>query len=86
MDANAIRALVQETLRASSIAAVQASTTTVQEMLPAAVRSAMNDQVRDITALTRKPELPTLDTDNIETWIRRVDNAFTRACINNVKD
>ena len=86
MDANAIRALVQETLRASSVAAVQAATMTVQETLPAAVRSAMDDQVRDVTALTRKPELPTLDTANIETWIRRVENAFTRANINKVKD
>ena len=86
MDADAIRALVQETLRASSIAAVQASTTTVQEILPDAVRNAVRDQVRDVTALTRKPELPSFDTANIEIWIRRVENAFTRASINNVKD
>ena len=86
MDADAIRALVQETLRASSIAAVQAATMTVQETLPEAVRSAMNEQVRDVTALTRKPELPTFDSANIETWIRRVENAYTRACITKAKD
>ena len=86
MDADAIRALVQETLRASTAAAVQASTMTVSEMLPGAVRTAMHDQVRDVSALTRKPELPTFDTSNIEIWIRRVENAFTRAAINNVKD
>ena len=86
MDADAIRALVQETLRASSTAAIQASTMTVQEILPDAVRNVMREQVRDVTALTRKPELPPFDTTNIETWIRRVENAFTRASIESVKD
>ena len=86
MDADAIRALIQETLRASTAAAVQASTMTVSEMLPSAVTTAMHDQVRDVSALTRKPELPTFDTSNIDIWIRRVENAFTRAAINNVKD
>ena len=86
MDADAIRALVQETLRASSIAAVQASTMTVQEMLPGAVRNAMTEQVRDVTALTRKPDLPTFDSANIEVWIRRVENAYTRANITAAKD
>ena len=86
MDADAIRALVQETLRASQVAAVQASTTTVSEMLPGAIRTALHDQVRDVSALTRKPELPTFDTANIDIWIRRVENAFTRAAINKAKD
>ena len=86
MDANAIRALVQETLRASTAAAVQAASMTVSETLPDAVRSTMREQVRDVTALTRKPELPTFDSANIEIWIRRVENAFTRASINSVKD
>ena len=86
MDADAIRALVQETVRASAAAAVQASTATVTEMLPDAVRNAMRDQVRDVTALTRKPELPPFDTTNIETWIRHVENAFTCASIENVKE
>ena len=86
MDADAIRALVQETLRASQAAAVQASTMTVSEMLPGAIRTALNDQVRDVSALTRKPELPTFDTANIDIWIRRVENAFTRAAINKPKD
>ena len=86
MDANAIRALVQETLRASTTAAVNASTATVTEMIPQAVRTAMQSQVRDVTALTRKPDLPTFDVLNIETWIRRVENAFTRAAISDVKD
>ena len=86
MDADAIRALVQETVRASAAAAVQASTATVTEMLPDAVRNAMRDQVRDVSALTRKPDLPTFDTANIETWIRRVENAFTRAGITAIKD
>ena len=86
MDADAIRALVQETLRASTAAAIHASTATVTEMIPEAVRTAMHGQVRDVTALTRKPDLPTFDVTNIETWIRRVENAFTRAAITNVKD
>ena len=47
MDADAIRALIQETLRASTAAAVQASTLTVSEMLPGAIRNTMHEQVRD---------------------------------------
>ena len=86
MDANSIRALVQETVRASSTAAVQASVASVGAMLPEAVRDVMRDQVRDVTALTRKPDLPAFDTANIEIWIRRIENAFTRASITNVKD
>ena len=86
MDAEAIRALVQETVRASSTAAVQASVATVGAMLPEAVRDAMHTQVRDVTALTRKPDLPAFDTANIDIWIRRIENAFTRASITNVKD
>ena len=86
MDADAIRALVQETLRASTTAAVSASVTSVGAMLPEAVRDVMREQVRDVTALTRKPELPALDTANIEIWIRRIENAFTRASITAVKD
>ena len=86
MDADSIRALVQETVRASSTAAVQASVASVGAMLPEAVRDVMRDQVRDVTALTRKPELPTFDSTNIEIWIRRIENAFTRASITSVKD
>ena len=86
MDAEAIRALVQETLRASTTAAVQASMASVSAMLPDAVRDVTRDQVRDVTALTRKPELPTFDSANVEIWIRRIENAFTRAAITNVKD
>ena len=86
MDADAIRALVQETLRASTTAAVTASVSSVGAMLPDAVRDVMRDQVRDVTALTRKPDLPAFDVNNIETWIRRVENAFTRAAITQVKD
>ena len=86
MDADSIRALVQETVRASSTAAVQASVASVGAMLPEAVRDVMRDQVRDVTALTRKPELPAFDSANIEIWIRRIENAFTRASISSVKD
>ena len=86
MDADAIRALVQETVRASSTAAVQASVAAVGAMLPDAVRGATQEQVRDVTALTRKPDLPSFDKDNVEIWIRRIENAFTRASITNVKD
>ena len=82
MDADAIRALVQETARMS----ISASTTAVTHMLPGAVRDAVQDQVRDVTALTRKPELPAFDKSNIDIWIRRVENAFIRAGINRVKD
>ena len=77
MDADAIRALVQETARAS----IAASTTAVTSMLPGAVRTAVQEQVRDVTSLTRKPELPAFDKGNIEIWIRRVENAFIRARI-----
>ena len=86
MDADAIRALVQETLRASTTAAVQASVSTIGAMIPDAVRGTMRDQVRDVSALTRKPELPAFDKENIEIWIRRIENAFTRSAITNVKD
>ena len=86
MDADAIRTLVQETLRASTSAAVSASVSSVGAMLPDAVRGAMQSQVRDVTALTRKPELPAFDAANIDTWIRRIDNAFTRASITSIKD
>ena len=82
MDAEAIRALVQETCRAS----ISASTTAVTAMLPDAVRTTVRDQVRDVTSLTRKPELPAFDKANIEIWIRRVENAFIRAGITLVKD
>ena len=82
MDADAIRALVQETARAS----ITASTTAVTSMLPGAVRTAVREQVRDVTSLTRKPELPAFDKANIEIWIRRVENAFIRAGIDLVKD
>ena len=82
MDADAIRALVQETARAS----ITASTSAVTSMLPDAVRTAVRDQVRDVTSLTRKPELPAFDKTNIEIWIRRVENAFIRAGISLVKD
>ena len=82
MDANSIRALVQETARAS----IDASTTAVTTMLPGAVRTAVQEQVRDFSSLTRKPELPAFDKLNIEIWIRRVENAFIRAGITRVKD
>ena len=82
MDADAIRALVQETCRAS----IAASTTAVTAMLPDAVRTTVRDQVRDVTSLTRKPELPAFDKANIEIWIRRVENAFIRAGITLIKD
>ena len=82
MDADSIRALVQETARAS----INASTAAVTSMLPDAVRSAVRDQVRDVSSLTRKPELPAFDKNNIEIWIRRVENAFIRAGITLVKD
>ena len=82
MDADAIRALVQETARAS----ISASTSAVTQMLPDAVRTAVRDQVRDVTSLTRKPELPAFDKANIDIWIRRVENAFIRAGISLVKD
>ena len=86
MDADSIRALVQETVRASTAAAVQASVASVGAMLPDAVRDVTSAQVRDVTALTRKPDLPAFDTANIDIWIRRIENAFTRAAITNVKD
>ena len=82
MDADAIRALVQETARAS----IDASTSAVTSMLPGAVRTAVRDQVRDVSSLTRKPELPAFDKANIEIWIRRVENAFIRAGIDVIKD
>ena len=82
MDADAIRALVQETL----IAAQSTASATATAAAAAAIRDAMDTRTRDITSLTRKPDLPPFDKANIDVWIRRVENAFTRAAIISVKD
>ena len=82
MDADAVRALVQETLMAAQ--ATAAATTSA--LLPAAIRDAVDARTRDVTSLTRKPDLPAFDKVNIEIWIWRVENAFTRAAITTVKD
>ena len=37
-------------------------------------------------AIKRKPEIPQFDKDNIDVWIRRTENAFTRASISSPRD
>ena len=51
----------------------------------AAVTAALANQTNQVRAL-RKPELPNLDKKNIDNWIRRVENAYTRADITRAKD
>ena len=37
-------------------------------------------------AIKRKPEIPQFDKENIDVWIRRTENAFTRAAIISARD
>ena len=60
--------------------AFSASLTSTTRLLEAS----LNNQAPK--ASTRKPELPPFDQKNITSWIRRVENAFTRANITSPKD
>ena len=51
----------------------------------AAVAAALAHQTTHVKSL-RKPDLPNLDKRHIESWIKRVEHAFTRAEINRPKD
>ena len=48
----------------------------------AAVSAALANQSNQVKAL-RKPEIPNFDKNNIDTWIRRTENAFARFDITN---
>ena len=50
----------------------------------AAVRAALENQTAQVQAL-RKPDLPSLDRDNIESWIKRVENAYVLSNVTNSK-
>ena len=51
----------------------------------AAVAAALAHQTSHVRSL-RKPDLPNLDKRHIESWIKRVEHAFTRAEVNRPKD
>ena len=51
----------------------------------AAVAAALANQTQQVQAL-RRPELPPFDKENIEVWIRRMENAYTRSSIVRPKD
>ena len=51
----------------------------------AAVAAALNNQTQHVRSL-RKPDLPPLDKKNIESWILRVEYAYTRAEVTRTKD
>lgn len=47
---------------------------------------ALTEALAGMKASSRKPELPAFDKNNVEIWIKRVDNAFRRAGITDPKD
>ena len=51
----------------------------------AAVSAALANQTQQVQAL-RRPELPPFDKENVEVWIRRLENAYTRSNITKPKD
>ena len=51
----------------------------------AAVRAALANQTSQVQAL-RKPDLPPFDKDNVECWIKRVENAYIRSNVVNAKN
>ena len=50
----------------------------------AAVAAALANQTSQVQAL-RKPDLPPFDKDNIETWIKRIENAYVRSNVTDSK-
>ena len=50
----------------------------------AAVTAALANQTSQVQAL-RKPDLPPFDRDNIEVWIKRVENAYVRSNVTDSK-
>ena len=80
MDAEAIRALVESAVRASTestIAAIQALN---------AAPGHGTAQPQEVRLVARKVEVPQFDRSNIEVWIKRVEAAFTRANVTTAKD
>ena len=51
----------------------------------AAVAAALANQTAQVQAL-RKPDLPPFDKDNVETWIKRIENAYIRCNVVNSKN
>ena len=47
---------------------------------------ALTEALQGMKASSRKPELPAFDKNNVEIWVKRVDNAFRRAGITDSKD
>ena len=47
---------------------------------------ALTEALAGMKASSRKPELPAFDKNNVEIWVKRVDNAFRRAGITDSKD
>ena len=47
---------------------------------------ALTEALQGMKASSRKPDLPAFDQNNIELWIKRVDNAYRRAGVTDPKD
>lgn len=77
-----------EALKAIVAAAVQACSETNRDnnasIIQAAVTAAASQQTAAQQQM-RRPTLPPFDSHNIDNWIRRVENAFTRLSINDPK-
>ena len=88
MDADAIRALVEATVKASTEAAVAASLQAIQALHPpsAAAATATPSQPQEVRLVARKVELPPFDRANIDIWIKRVESAFVRSNVSTAKE
>ncbi len=86
MDADAIRALVESTVKAATESAVAASLQVTQRHLEAQQTVEATDRLSDVCILTKKPEIPAFDKNNLEIWIKRTEASFTRANIITAKD
>lgn len=56
----------------------------VQRLMEAAIRATQDSSRQQVQSL-KKPDLPPFDKRNIEVWIKRVENAFTRIGCTDVK-
>ena len=90
MDADAIRALVESTVKAATESAVQASLQATQLQLQAQQQTQSTAEVTqslsDVRIVTRKPEIPNFDKHNLEIWIKRTEAALTRANVTCAKE
>ena len=89
MDADAIRALVEATVKASTESAVAAAVQAVHALprhdAPGA-SSIPPTAPQEVRLVARKVEMPAFDRNNVEIWIKRVESAFTRANIVTAKE